>query len=127
MNDWGLPLAVTVIITLATAILSIFALLRAGGAFKAASEFSEEASRETEAKVAALTAKFEQLDSQIAIRVCQPSPTAVRPGMNLNKRSQALQLYRRGEPPEAIAAALSIPKQEVDLLIKIHGIVLAAV
>ena len=47
---------------------------------------------------------------------------AVRPvaGMNLNKRGQALRLYRRGEKSEQIAASLSLPLNEVELLLKVH-------
>ena len=48
--------------------------------------------------------------------------SAPRPGLNLSKRSQALRLHRRGDPPEQIATALSIPLQEVDLLLKVHRI-----
>lgn len=50
-----------------------------------------------------------------------PAP-AVAPGvsMNLNKRSQALRMYRRGEPTERIAAALQLSRNEVDLILKVH-------
>jgi len=48
------------------------------------------------------------------------APAAVRPGFNLSKRSQALRMNRRGDAPERIAAALSVPCQEVDLLLKVH-------
>ena len=40
--------------------------------------------------------------------------------LNLNKRGQVLRMRRRGENPETIAAALSIPQNEVDLLLKVH-------
>jgi len=43
-----------------------------------------------------------------------------RAGVNLSKRSQALRMHRRGETPESIAAALSIPQREVDLVLKIN-------
>lgn len=48
--------------------------------------------------------------------------TAARPitAMNLSTRGQVLRLHRRGEKPEQIAAALSIPLSEVDLLVKVH-------
>jgi len=47
-------------------------------------------------------------------------------GMNLNKRTQALRMSRRGEKPEQIAAALGLPQKEVELLVKVHRIVLGA-
>jgi hypothetical protein len=43
-----------------------------------------------------------------------------RPGMNLNRRSQALRLHRRGETPGEIARLLSMPAGEVRLLLKVH-------
>jgi hypothetical protein len=50
-----------------------------------------------------------------------PSPVpAAAQALNLNKRGQVLRMRRRGENPETIAAALSIPRNEVDLLLKVH-------
>jgi hypothetical protein len=34
-------------------------------------------------------------------------------------------MHRRGDSPERIAAALDIPLQEVDLLLKVHRIVIS--
>ncbi len=53
-------------------------------------------------------------------------PAPPRAGMNLAKRSQVVRLHRKGDPPDRIAAALDIPLQEVDLLIKVHRIVLGS-
>ncbi len=50
-------------------------------------------------------------------------PTPPRSGMNLNTRGQALRMFRRGQTPEQIAAALSVPASEVELLLKVHRIV----
>src|SRR5450755_3492490 len=52
------------------------------------------------------------------------APAPVRSGLNLNKRSQAIRMSRRGERPDAIAASLSLPRRQVDLLLKVHGMVL---
>jgi hypothetical protein len=46
-----------------------------------------------------------------------PSP---RPGMNLSRRVQALRLLRRGEDLGHIAAALGVPRKEVELVVHIH-------
>ncbi|MBS1858045.1 MAG: hypothetical protein JST11_21930 [Acidobacteria bacterium] len=54
-------------------------------------------------------------------------PAAARPGLNLSRRSQALRMHRRGESAEQIASALQVPRQEVDLLVKVHRIVLSNV
>ncbi len=49
-----------------------------------------------------------------------PPPAAPRPALNITTRSQALRLARRGDRPDQIAAALSIPLREVDLLLKVQ-------
>jgi hypothetical protein len=47
-------------------------------------------------------------------------------GLNLGKRSLAIRMFRRGEKAPQIAAALHIPECEVELLLKVHRIVLSA-
>ena len=49
-----------------------------------------------------------------------PVPVPAGQPLNLNKRGQVLRMRRRGENPETIAAALSIPQNEVALLLKVH-------
>jgi hypothetical protein len=49
-----------------------------------------------------------------------PAPLGVRSGLNLNKRIQALRLHRRGEDVGHIAAALGIPRSEVELMVRVH-------
>jgi hypothetical protein len=48
-------------------------------------------------------------------------------GLNLSKRSHALRMFRHGESPDQIASALKVPRQEVELLIKVHRIVISGV
>jgi hypothetical protein len=55
-----------------------------------------------------------------------PSAAPAKPGLNVSRRFQALRLYRRGERPEQIAAALGVPVREVELLIKVHQITMDA-
>jgi hypothetical protein len=45
--------------------------------------------------------------------------------MNLNKRGEALRLHRRGESAEHIAAALQVPRGEVNLLLKVQRLLTA--
>ena len=52
-------------------------------------------------------------------------PPATRSGFNLSKRSQAIRMSRRGETPSQIAAALELPQGEVDLLLKVHRLVVS--
>src|SRR5215471_6704504 len=62
--------------------------------------------------------------SQVSGLLVPPAPA--RSGLNITKRSQALQLSRRGEKPQEIAAALAIPLAEVELLVKVQKIALEA-
>ena len=52
------------------------------------------------------------------------APAPARSGLNLSKRTQVLRLHRAGEGSAAIATSLGLPRGEVDLLIKVHGMVL---
>jgi len=73
------------------------------------------------AKIQRLDERWEEL-SQISGLLVPPTPP--RSGLNLTKRSQALQMFRRGETPQDIAAALSIPSNEVELLVKVQALTL---
>ena len=53
-------------------------------------------------------------------------PQAPASGFNLNRRTQAIRLLKRGEHPEQIARVLSVPQQEVQLLHKVQQILLSA-
>jgi hypothetical protein len=57
----------------------------------------------------------------------EPAPGVPGPSLNLSRRSQALRMHRRGDTAEQIAAALDLPRQEVELLLKVHRIVLSSV
>jgi len=54
-----------------------------------------------------------------------PAPTSS--GLNMNKRGQALKMHRRGQSREQISGALGLPLTEIDLLLKVHQIVLGQV
>jgi hypothetical protein len=49
-------------------------------------------------------------------------PTPLRAGLNLNKRVHAMRMLRRGEDTSHIAAALGVPRREVELLIRVLSI-----
>ena len=90
------------------------------------------ASSASEAAVEILHQKLASLEREI--RELPPSasappalPGSPRPAFNLEKRSHALRLHRRGEPIPQIAASLGLPQQEVELLIKVHRIVLKSI
>jgi len=52
-------------------------------------------------------------------------PPAPVSGLNLNKRSQAIRMSRRGEAPQQIAASLRLPQREVELLLKVYSLALS--
>jgi hypothetical protein len=49
-------------------------------------------------------------------------PAPLRAGLNLNKRVHALRMLRRGEDIAHIAAAMGVPRREVELLIRLQTI-----
>jgi hypothetical protein len=74
-----------------------------------------------QASLEALKAEVRDFSHQPAVAAAPGTP---RPGMNLTTRSQVLRMHRRGEAAGEIARNLAIPRQEVDLLLKVHRIVL---
>jgi len=54
-----------------------------------------------------------------------PTPAAPRASLNVNRRTQVIRLSRRGETAPDIAASLGIPRQEVELLLKVYGLALS--
>jgi hypothetical protein len=49
-------------------------------------------------------------------------PAPLRAGLNLNTRVHAMRMLRRGEDLSHIAAALGVPRREVELLIRVQTI-----
>jgi hypothetical protein len=52
----------------------------------------------------------------------RPIPLPWRAGLNLNTRVHALRMMRRGEDISHIAAALGVPRREVELMIRVQKI-----
>jgi len=120
-------------LALASLVVSVYALLTAHKLFHAAKVITQAGRAECAAvienaqsqfKAAAAevqTVKAEILTSNGPVEVLPGMP---KPGMNLSRRSHALRLHRKGSSPEHIAASIDVPRQEVELLIKVHEIVL---
>jgi hypothetical protein len=49
-------------------------------------------------------------------------PAPPRAGLNINRRVHAMRMLRRGEDVSHIAAALGVPRREVELLIRVQSI-----
>ena len=77
--------------------------------------------REFQVQLQQLTERLRDAEERAGILIAPQSPKA---SLNLNKRTQVLRMSRRGERAETIAASLSLPRREVELLLKIHGLVL---
>jgi hypothetical protein len=68
-----------------------------------------------------LAKRIEELESAAADTPPEtPAIPSVRPAVNLTKRAHALRMKRRGESLESITAALAVPRNEVELLLKLN-------
>lgn len=128
MDALLLPLALLSALGLAAVALSFLAILQARystrmldrrvGVREAQLEAGCEAAQET---VRSLAMQIREIQEHFP---AAPVAALPRPGLNLSTRSQALRMYRRGDNPAQIAAVLQIPAQEVELLLKVHRLVL---
>jgi hypothetical protein len=118
----AVSIAVSAGFLLAGAAVGLFCLWRAGALLRALRRPAAEAAMEV------LQQKLDSLEQEIQeLRRQGPSavvPAPPRAGFNLEKRSHAIRMHRRGEPVSQIATVLELPLQEVELLIKVHRIVL---
>jgi len=69
--------------------------------------------------------ELEQTGQSLAAGSAASSP-ATTPGTSVNNtlRSKVLKMHRLGQSADRIAGALRVPKGEVDLLVKVHKIVM---
>jgi hypothetical protein len=87
---------------------------------------ASEAARETEA--ARISNTIKELASRIAILEREDrqlgAPEPVASGLNSTLRGKVLKMHRLGQPSDRIADVLRVPRGEVDLLVKVHAIVM---
>jgi hypothetical protein len=117
-------------LVLALVAFSLVALLRVRFLLAVVRREAQEAKRMQDSAVEALGRRLDALAARIEdARTLPPGSTVAteRRGLNLSRRSQALRLHRRGEGVGEIAATLGIPVQEVQLLIRVHEIVMSTV
>jgi len=131
MMATAIIILVAAVLSLTGVALSLFAVwhVRAlAGSVEAGVEAvrddSETRAESLRERLDALTAELRELERQPAVAL---TPGIPKPGMNVVKRSQALRMHRRGDRPEQIASALELPRQEVDLLLKVHSIVIGGI
>jgi DNA-binding NarL/FixJ family response regulator len=118
---------VTLLATVALGV-SVYALFHAHRLFHEAQTAAEAVRADYVAAIEAAQSQINAVATEVqSVKSQAPAgvlPGTAKPGMNLTRRSNALRLHREGTPAEEIAAALEVPRQEVDLLIKVHEIVL---
>ena len=121
-------LGFAIVLAVAAIGVSLFAVWRAQVLVVLADERARAGLEQCRAATTSLQKALDGLAAQVQDLSQQPSaalPPVPRAGLNLCKRSQVLRMHRKGDPPDRIAAALEVPLQEVDLLIKVHRIVLS--
>lgn len=128
MNGSVLVLGFSAVFAAAAIGVSLFAIWRTQAMVelveRRAQARMEELQVITRALQKALEGQSVQLDDLRHQSVSAAVPAAPRAGLNLGKRTQVLRMHRNGDAPDRISAALEVPLQEVDLLIKVHRIVL---
>jgi hypothetical protein len=80
----------------------------------------ESALNDARLAVEALETDLRAVERQTGMLV---APAPARSGLDLSKRTHVLRMHRAGQDGASIAAALSLPRSEVELLIKVHRIV----
>jgi transcriptional regulator len=83
---------------------------------------SEQALRQKIEQMEAAVSHMERQRQEAPVETPVRTPT-LRPSLNLTRRTQALRMRRRGESVESIAAALSTPRNEIELLLKVYEMV----
>jgi hypothetical protein len=125
-----LLLGFCVVLTVAAIGVSLFAVWRTQILVAMADRRAQARTEEVRAAAGALQktldAQAEQLEDLQRQPLSAPAPFVPRAGLNLGKRTQVLRMYRNGDAPDRIAASLDVPRQEVDLLLKVHRIVIGS-
>jgi hypothetical protein len=68
--------------------------------------------------------ELEQADNSLSSATAPGSVAVTGNSVNNTLRSKVLKMHRLGQSPDRIAGALRVPKGEVDLLVKVHKIVM---
>lgn len=112
--------------TLLACLLVFLSLKRENAHLRRRAQADRDAVRQNLSAFQSSLARLEAALAEKESAVAAPPPATPRmESMNINKRSQVLRLFRRGESPEQIAATLGLPRSEVDLLLKVHRTVIS--
>jgi hypothetical protein len=81
------------------------------------------ASRKERRRIDEVLARLEEARTAEPLAEVSPSIATPPSGINLNRRVQALRLLSKGEDVGHIAAVLGVPRQEVELLVRVQNYV----
>ena len=122
-------LALSAVLAVAAIGVSLFAVWRGQVLIVLADQRAHVRIEQCQETTATLQKSLDGLAARLAdIERCPPVVAGLpvpRTGLNISKRSQVLRMHRQGDPPDRIASVLEVPLQEVDLLLKVHRIVIA--
>jgi hypothetical protein len=124
-----IPFALLAGFALAAVAASLFAIFRAHILVHVTERRAQAGVEESEAAIRTLRVALDGLSEELQEVRQQPqvvmASATPKPGLNLSKRSQALRMHRRGDTAQVIATSLQVPQQEVDLLLKVHRILIS--
>jgi hypothetical protein len=95
---------------------------RLSGPRQAEGALSKSLAQNLKIEVEDLSARVKDAEERAGLML----PAPQRANLNLNKRTQAIRMSRRGEATENIAATLSLSRREVELLLKVYSLTLRA-
>ena len=127
LEHYLIPLAPYLLVALAaTALLFIFASLereirRLKLRLRTQTQGELSSQEEIQIRLNDLNARLRETEERANVPSQSP---LIKPSLNLNKRTQVVRMSRRGAPASNIAAALNLPRKEVELLLKIHQLTL---
>ena len=78
---------------------------------------AEAENRELKLRIEELGVRLADAEDRTGVLV---PPAPPRSGLNLGRRTQVIRMWRRGDRPDIIAASLNLPRNEVELLLKVH-------
>jgi DNA-binding NarL/FixJ family response regulator len=127
----ALPVGILCVLALAALGMGFFALFCARALASDVGRRVSDIESRVQSALQGVEARLAEWAAEARDRHLQPAvtvlPARLRPGMNLTTRSQVLRLHRHGETADNIARVLEVPRQEVDLLLKVHGIVIKGI
>ena len=115
-----LLIAVVIGLSLALFVLVKADVRRYGSEWERERESLLEHQRELKTQIVALENAMREQEQRAESISAVTVSSAVRPGMNLQRRAQILRLAKRGDNPQQIATTVGMPQNEVELLLKLH-------